>query len=357
MKKVLIFDSGSSLHTSAYANAIRHSLTSHTFKFNEQTSSINNKILLYFHVYRLLIKFKPDILFIVTADKFAKWYFIFWLPLILFRKVPCLGFYFSFHNLYQYSPKSFALHCLLATGLFNRVIISDPLYHAGKRLPIFQESKVRFAPDFWDPADSINQIYTKQQSREILGLDCSSFIVCLAGAVTEKKYVSLLVEICKLFYKPIQKNNIIFILAGSFSPESKEILHNAFGNASQLPSFLLVRDEFIAGNILPHYLNASNLVWCIQKDFMNSSGIFTRACANGTPSIVNPASTLSSLSSIYNLSVVPDSISPQSVYYAILEYKKTEHLGILSSNCLEYSLSTSLDNFSNYINQVTAEFL
>ena len=354
--KYFIFDSGSSLHTPSYCNAIISSFEKNSNEFIVQTQEIN-KHFLYYHLIWSLWKYKPDVFFIVTGDKFAKWFFVLWLPLILFKKIPCIAFYFSYHNLYHYSAKSFALHVLLFTGLIDRLIVSDPLLDSSHRFPLFLKSKISFAPDYWEPCDSINEKYDQVESRKIVQLPDSAFVVTLVGAVTEKKNSLLLMNICESYPAMIKQHNIHFVLAGSFSNGTKSFLLNTFGSAESLPDYITVRDEFIPNNLLPHYLNSSSLIWCIQNDFLNSSGIFTRACANGTPSIVNPNSTLSSLSSGLDIAIIPPDLSPGSVLNTIIDFANSGEYAQMSLNCIKYASSTSLMRFSTKLNQITSELV
>lgn len=328
-KKYLICGSEQLLHSSAYVSAIISYLNSVSVDYSLLSASFPKS-----NYFTAAISYCrrhgcTDIIFVTLEQVNHPLLFLHSLRSIFHSRnhIGVYGFYFKYSNITEFSLKAIMIKTAFLLFPYKKIIISSPY-----RLNSFQSypiaHKIEYAPDFF--LDSESAIHYDCHTLEdnylvrTYNIKPSSFTLAYVGLLSEKKALSKLVNSLYLHQKEYLKADVCVILAGIVHPKvPKETIQRIESLVKQnlikyIPRFLDHREFYKT-------LSSADASWCVQSNFSNSSGVFTRSIAWGTIPIVYEQTTIGKLCINKGIGSCLSSLTETSIQQSIVALATSRH--------------------------------
>ena len=283
--KILVHINRNYLHSKTYKLAFKE-LRKKGYKVYFSYREINK--FLYKELFDIAEKQNYDLLIFSTFEDILN------LSLLKFffkknNKLKIAAIYFHYHNLNKLSLRNFLITIFLILCPINKIYISDPKFNKSFFQKILSK-KLVFLPDVF-PRNEIPKIYMRNNFRKKISAPKDSIIIGALGSLTSKKSIDTFIIACSKIIPQLISNNVKIYMGGIIEYEiysicKKELKILIDHNIIYLTKKFVDKKEFFSA------LKYSDSIWCFQKDYFASSGIFTRSAYFGSIPIVNKESSV-----------------------------------------------------------------
>ncbi|MEA5424684.1 hypothetical protein [Synechococcus sp. CCY9202] len=263
-----------------------------------------------------------------------------------FRSIDVFCFYFKFSNLQGWSMRSLFISICFAIAPVQKIIISRKTQVSGYSRFLLGK-KLHYAPDFFSDLErpSISTQAAKSHLLQLFSLPSNSIVISYVGMISEKKAISTLLFLIQESIQFLLSHNVMIVIAGPLEPSG---IDDSQIQLLQSQGVVAYRPELLSNYDFYCVVAASDAVWCVQQNFSNSSGIFTRTCSWGSIPIVALDSYIGSLVLSLDLGYILDIHSK-----CVVDDFKNVVISLLSQEsrmrylaaCKQYSASCGIDSF------------
>lgn len=345
----LIYDSGKLLHSSAYLSAVTSFFRACSIPY-EIYIGRHAKASLLIEVVKYAKTREINKILFITMEELNGLHLLWerFRIMALDRSLSITCFYFKYSNIDGWSIRSFFINMIFFLSPIDRILVSRQTSFRGFAR-YFLKHKLYYTPDFWLPSEvpQITQDEARKKCFQNFNIPYEKKIVSYLGLISEKKAFSDLLKLMEASKGYFRVKNLALLLAGPVEgicvEKNAETLQDLIdeGVLYYKPGYISNFDFFTV-------IASSEAVWCVQKNFPCSSGVFTRTCAWGSIPIVDRNTEIGELTQYLGLGYVINlcSTNLSQQFCAILDsLLSSKDSAAFHDACERYSKSCDLYSF------------